>query len=120
MMAAGGHTIQFDALHKAVHYPPDRRFRIWIKPSFVAGVVGLLLLPFLIAWAEVVIFRLPYIPPVPQFNEASAAGPHGFPFWVRYAHFFNFLFLIDAHTERPFNSHGSSAALSEQRLHPGH
>src|ERR1051326_8206373 len=93
MMAAGGHTIQFDALHKAVYYPSDRHFRIWIKPSFVAGVVGLLLLAFLIAWAEVIIFRLPDIPPVPQFNEPSATGPHGFPFWVRYAHFFNFLFL---------------------------
>lgn len=28
--------ISFDAAHKAVHYPPDRRFRIWIRPSFVA------------------------------------------------------------------------------------
>ena len=53
----------------------------------------MILLPFLIAWAQVAIFGLPYIPPVPQFDEASASGPHGFPFWVRYAHFFNFLFL---------------------------
>ena len=26
-------------------------------------------------------------------TRPSAAGPHGFPLWVRYAHFFNFLFL---------------------------
>ena len=34
--------IPFDAAHKAVHYPPDRRFRIWIRPSFAAGAVVLL------------------------------------------------------------------------------
>ena len=28
--------IRFDAAHKAVHYPPDRRFRVWIRPSFAA------------------------------------------------------------------------------------
>ena len=48
----------------------------------------------MLAWGEVAIFGLPYIPPVPQFNEASATGPHGFPLWIRYAHFFNFLFLM--------------------------
>ena len=30
--------VQFDAEHKAVHYPPDRRFRIWIRPSILIGV----------------------------------------------------------------------------------
>ena len=37
--------IPFDAAHKAVHYPPDRRFRVWIRPSFVAGAVALILVP---------------------------------------------------------------------------
>lgn len=86
--------ISFDPAHKAVHYPPDRRFRIWIRPSFITGVAALILLPLLFAWGQAAIFGLPYIPPVPQFSEAAAAGPHGFPLWVRYAHFFNFLFLM--------------------------
>jgi hypothetical protein len=86
--------IPFDAAHKAVHYPPDRRFRVWIRPSFVAGAVALILLPLLLAWGQVAIFGFPYIPPVPQFNEASPTGPHGFPLWIRYAHFFNFVFLM--------------------------
>jgi sulfoxide reductase catalytic subunit YedY len=86
--------ISFDAAHKAVHYPPDRRFRIWIRPSFVAGVVALILLPLLFAWGQAAIFGLPYIPPVPQFIEVATIGPHGFPVWIRYAHFFNFLFLM--------------------------
>ena len=86
--------IPFDEAHEAVHYPPDRRFRVWIRPSFVAGAVVLIFLPLLFAWGQAAIFGLPYIPPVPQFNEASPTGPHGFPLWIRYAHFFNFLFLM--------------------------
>jgi sulfoxide reductase catalytic subunit YedY len=86
--------ISFDAAHKAVHYPPDRRFRVWVSPKFVAGVAVLILLPLLFAWGQAAIFGLPYIPPIPQFNETAATGPHGFPLWVRYAHFFNFLFLM--------------------------
>jgi DMSO/TMAO reductase YedYZ molybdopterin-dependent catalytic subunit/thiosulfate reductase cytochrome b subunit len=48
----------------------------------------------LFAWGQAAIFGLPYIPPIPQFSEASPTGPHGFPLWIRYAHFFNFLFLM--------------------------
>ncbi len=40
--------ISFDAAHQAVHYPADRRFRVWIKPSFIAGASGLVLLPLLL------------------------------------------------------------------------
>ncbi len=86
--------IPFDAAHKAVHYPPDRRFRFWIRPSFVAGAAALILVPLLLAWGQAAIFGLPYIPPVPQFNQASPTGQQGFPLWIRYAHFFNFLFLM--------------------------
>ncbi len=85
--------MSFDAAHKAVYYPPDRRFRIWIRPSILTWVGLLILLVLVVAWLQVAIFGMPYIPLVPQFSEASAIGPHGFPVWVRYAHFFNFLFL---------------------------
>ena len=30
--------ISFDAAHRAVHYPHDRRFRIWIRPSILIGI----------------------------------------------------------------------------------
>src|ERR1041384_1681314 len=76
--------ISFDAAHKAVHYPPDRRLRVWIRPSFVTAIVVLMLLPLLFAWGQVAIFGLPYIPP----------APHCFPVWIRYAHFFNFFFVM--------------------------
>jgi sulfoxide reductase catalytic subunit YedY len=37
--------IAFDAAHRTVHYPPDRRFRIWIRPSFVEIAIGVALVP---------------------------------------------------------------------------
>jgi len=85
--------INFDAAHKAVHYPPDRRFRVWLKPSVVGTVLVLVGLPVLIAWGQAVVFGLTYIQPVLPYSHSSATGPHGFPVWVRYCHFFNFLFL---------------------------
>ena len=85
--------IKFDAAHKAVHYPPDRRFRVWLKPSVVGTLLVLVGLPVLIAWGQAAVFGLPYIQPVLPYSQSSVAGPHGFPVWVRYCHFFNFLFL---------------------------
>lgn len=85
--------ISFDAAHKAVHYPPDRRFRIRLKPSAVGVVLVLVGVPVLLAWVQAAVFGLPYIRPVLPYSEPAATGPHGFPAWVRYCHFFNFLFL---------------------------
>ena len=31
--------ISFDAAHGAVHYPKDRRFRIWIRPYILVGIL---------------------------------------------------------------------------------
>jgi DMSO/TMAO reductase YedYZ molybdopterin-dependent catalytic subunit/thiosulfate reductase cytochrome b subunit len=86
--------IAFDAAHKAVHYPPDRRFRIWIKPSFIVAAICLALIPLALAWGQAAIFGLPYLPPVPEFHAATFNGIHGFPSWLRWAHFFNFVFLM--------------------------
>ena len=86
--------ISFDAAHAAVHYPPDRRFRIWIRPSFLIAAAVLVAVPVLAAWIEFLLVGLPHIPPVPQIYPNNFAGPHGFPLWVRYCHFFNFLFVM--------------------------
>src|SRR5690349_6602757 len=85
--------IAFDAAHAAVHYPPDRRFRVWIRPSILMIAGGALILPIVAACIETSIWGLPYIPPIPQIDPNNFAGPHGFPAWVRYCHFFNFLFV---------------------------
>ena len=35
--------IPFDAAHAAVHYPKDRRFRIWVRPSILIGIGAVVL-----------------------------------------------------------------------------
>jgi thiosulfate reductase cytochrome b subunit len=85
--------ISFDAARAAVHYPPDRRFRIWIRPSILIAAAMLVAVPVLAAWIEFLLVGLPHIPPVPQIYPNNFLGPHGFPVWVRYCHFFNFLFV---------------------------
>jgi len=84
--------IAFDAAHQAVHYPPDRRFRLWLRPSILMGVVvgaGLMIAPAWIQWA---VAGLPAIvlPPEP----GDPASPHGFPLWLRLSHFLNFAFVM--------------------------
>lgn len=37
--------ISFDAAHAAVHYPPDRRHRIWVRPSLLVAAAVIVLLP---------------------------------------------------------------------------
>jgi DMSO/TMAO reductase YedYZ molybdopterin-dependent catalytic subunit/thiosulfate reductase cytochrome b subunit len=86
--------IAFDAAHKAVHYPSDRRFRIWIKPSFLMATIFLALAPLVLAWGQATIFGLPYLAPAPEFHASTFVGVHGFPWWLRWAHFFNFVFLM--------------------------
>jgi len=86
--------IAFDAAHKAVHYPADRRFRIWIKPSFLIVGVCLVLVPLALAWYQRARYGLPYIAPIAPVDPATFTGVHGFPWWLRWAHFFNFVFLM--------------------------
>jgi hypothetical protein len=85
--------IAFTAEHRAVHYPEDRRFRIWIRPSIAIGTAAVIALLVVAAWIELMVAGLPRIPPVPVIYPNNFAGPHGFPLWVRYCYFFNFLFV---------------------------
>ena len=86
--------IPFDAAHKAVHYPEDRRFRVWIRSSILMGIAITVVSLVAAAWIEVALFGMPSVPAVPQIYPNNFAGPHGFPVWVRYCHFFNFLFVM--------------------------
>jgi DMSO/TMAO reductase YedYZ molybdopterin-dependent catalytic subunit/thiosulfate reductase cytochrome b subunit len=86
--------VHFDAAHKAVHYPPDRRFYVWVRPSILMWACAFVIALIVAAWVQTWVSGLPYIPPVPQVYPSNFAGPHGFPWWVRFAHFFNFLFVM--------------------------
>jgi methionine sulfoxide reductase catalytic subunit len=86
--------IAFDAPHRAVHYPDDRRFRIWIRPSALAVIFVLILIPLVLAWVQHALFGLPHITPTPASVEGALSGPHGFPAWIRWCHYFNLFFLF--------------------------
>ena len=45
--------VSFDPAHQAVHYPPDRRFRMWIRPSILAGIGIAVFAAVAAAWMEV-------------------------------------------------------------------
>src|SRR5579863_9631578 len=85
--------IAFDAEHAAVHFPPDRRHHLWVRPSILIGIAAVIVALVAAAWIEMLAAGLPHIPPVPVVYPNNFAGPHGFPLWVRYCHFFNFLFV---------------------------
>ncbi|MGB8768823.1 MAG: hypothetical protein WCC92_04365, partial [Candidatus Korobacteraceae bacterium] len=82
----------FDAAHRAVHVPEDRRFRVWVRPSILIGIAVVVMAVFAAAWIEVVVAGMPRIPEGIQVS--NTAGPHGFPLWIRYCHFFNFFFVM--------------------------
>lgn len=84
--------IAFDAAQQAVHYPEDRRFRVWIRPSILAGVGVILALVIAPAWIEWAVVGLPRIVLPPETGNPSS--PHGFPLWVRCCHFLNFVFVM--------------------------
>jgi DMSO/TMAO reductase YedYZ molybdopterin-dependent catalytic subunit/thiosulfate reductase cytochrome b subunit len=85
--------ISFDTAHAAVHYPADRRLRLWVRPGILIGLMVTVLAAVAAAWIEVALAGLPPLPALPQVMPNNFAGPHGFPVWVRYCHFFNFLFV---------------------------
>jgi methionine sulfoxide reductase catalytic subunit len=86
--------IPFDAAHLAVHYPADRRFRVWLSSRALLIAIALVLGPLLLAWLQHAIVGLPHLEPSPASAEGTPTGPHGFPFWVRWSHFSNLFFLF--------------------------
>src|SRR5258708_20544416 len=65
------YMIRFDAAHKAVHYPDDRRFRIWIRPSILAGIAIAIAGIIAAAWIEVAIAGLPPGPAIRLWRPRS-------------------------------------------------
>lgn len=86
--------IAFDAAHRAVHYPKDRRFRIWIRPRVLMILAVLCLIPLVLAWIQGAVYGMPYLAPTSASMQGAVSGPHGFPAWIRWSHFFNMIFLF--------------------------
>ena len=74
-----------------VNFPPDRRFRIWIRPSVVVLFLLLILFPVAVAWMHYLALGLPEVSVIPQQHPALVTG---FPAWLRFTHYVNFLFIV--------------------------
>ena len=77
-----------------INFPPDRRFRIWIRPSVMVLFFVLILLPVAVAWIYYLAVGLPEVPVIPQQPPELANDRDGFPAWLRITHYVNFLFII--------------------------
>lgn len=86
--------VPFTDAQRAVYYPPDRRFRVWIRPSALLIIAIVILVPLVIAWVQGSVWGLPYIPPRPIPAPGADMSAHGFPVWVRWCHFFNMFFVF--------------------------
>jgi quinoprotein glucose dehydrogenase len=43
---------RFSEAERVVYYPPDRRFRIWIRPSVLVLLAALVFIPLILAWLQ--------------------------------------------------------------------
>lgn len=77
-----------------VHFPRDRRFRVWVRPAFLLLFVAFAVLPLVAAWAQFLTVGLPAAPVNPPTVAEAIVAPSGFPAWLRITHYVNFLFLI--------------------------
>jgi sulfoxide reductase catalytic subunit YedY len=77
-----------------IHYPDDRRLRLWVAPRWLAAFAVAALLPVAAAWLQYAVAGLPNFPPPPSETPAALDGPFGFPGWLRLTHYANFLFMV--------------------------
>jgi DMSO/TMAO reductase YedYZ molybdopterin-dependent catalytic subunit/thiosulfate reductase cytochrome b subunit len=78
--------------HEEMAFPADRRFRLWIRPSFALALAAVAVAPVVLAWAQYLVAGLP--PVSGPDDPAAASGPHGFPLWLRAAHYANLLLMV--------------------------
>jgi DMSO/TMAO reductase YedYZ molybdopterin-dependent catalytic subunit/thiosulfate reductase cytochrome b subunit len=78
--------------HDDFSFPADRRIRVWIRPSvlLVFGIVALG--PVVLAWVQYLVAGLPHVSGL--LDPAEAGTVHGFPLWLRSAHYANLLLMV--------------------------
>lgn len=77
-----------------VHYPTDRRLRVWVRPGYRLALIAAALLPLIAAWVQFLTAGLPPVPVGPPLSAESLAAAAGFPAWLRLTHYVNFLLLV--------------------------
>jgi DMSO/TMAO reductase YedYZ molybdopterin-dependent catalytic subunit/thiosulfate reductase cytochrome b subunit len=82
----------FDPVHREVHSPEDRRFRVRVRRNEAWIILLLLLMPVGIAWTQFAVSGLPYVSV--SLARPMPNQPQGFPSWICLTHFVNFFFLM--------------------------
>ncbi len=83
----------FSKAEKSVHYPPDRRMYVSIKP-YILVVLGLLVFGLIgAAWLQYLLFGLPVDPSL-SIAPTTYTDPVGFPAWLNISHWVNFFLLV--------------------------
>jgi thiosulfate reductase cytochrome b subunit len=82
-----------DQAHRRAYYPEDRRLYLWIDPRIALGLLACIGVLLAAAWINRIVFGLPSIAINEALDQGKFRGPHGFPGWIRWTHFFNLLFI---------------------------
>jgi sulfoxide reductase catalytic subunit YedY len=90
----GASAMGEDPKENPVLYPLDRRLQFWARPSTVAILLSVALIPIVLAWLQYLILGLPDVPASPRMMPDVASAPHGFPAWLRITHYINFFFIV--------------------------
>ncbi|GMV94872.1 MAG: hypothetical protein AMXMBFR82_46500 [Candidatus Hydrogenedentota bacterium] len=85
---------KFNHAHRAIHFPEDRAFHIWISRSTIVSLCAIIAIPILLAWLQYLLFGLAPVPLDYSIDPSLPPSPHGFPAWLRLTHLFNFFFLM--------------------------
>jgi methionine sulfoxide reductase catalytic subunit len=78
--------------HEEMTFPADRRVRVWIQSRELIVVAVAALAPVVAAWVYCATAGLP--PTSGRLDPAALEGPHGFPLWLRSAHYLNLLVMV--------------------------
>ena len=103
--------IPFDPAHRAVHYPPDRRFRLWIRPSILIGIGIAILSAIAASWIEVAVAGLPHVPAVASDLSQQLRGTARISGVGALLPLFQFSFCDDADSQRSVHPGGSSSSV---------
>lgn len=88
--------VRFDAAHKRVHLPDDRRLAFILRRRYIIWLVVLIAVPMVLAWMQVLAFGIhsAFAPVAGITGNLPGGVPRGFPVWIRWTHFANLLFLF--------------------------
>ena len=78
--------------HEEMTFPADRRLRARIRRRELMIFAGLALAPAVAAWVYYAVAGLPTT--AGRLDPAALEGPHGFPLWLRSAHYLNLLIMV--------------------------